>query len=193
MEEKSTKDQRKDKFRLWWEYLKRSEPYKDYCGFLFSPEFDQTLEGESYKDDKDRYDVGYKTWCISNHKEHEIKSWEEIHLLTDNYRIFGDVFKNEFDEWWNTPRVVKMRHKKKQLPVMEYRDVNFFEEVQYYEELCSNFPVLEVGQEADAEAFYKLLMSANAFMFVSIPLVGDVDIDEVAKQIKKISLLYCSS
>jgi len=67
-----TKD--RDIIELWWEYLKRSEKYREFC-----------------------------QWWNQEEKPPLSDSLKQYHQpMWNTYMQFGDVFSNSFDEWWRS-------------------------------------------------------------------------------------------
>lgn len=67
----------RDAYRLWWEYLKRSEAYNDYCRLKRTREASSLLD-QLYKDDV-----------------------QKVAALELTYTVLGDVHQVSFEEWWD--------------------------------------------------------------------------------------------
>ncbi len=74
---------RKNIYKLWWEYLRRSDGYKTYCEKYPDAVNDSRLFGVCYwgDPDDDEFQKEYMKWCRAS--------------------CFGNVHNDPFDVWWN--------------------------------------------------------------------------------------------
>lgn len=74
-------DSEKDTYKLWWEFLKRSEGYKSFCK-TYHARIGNPLFHEYYSHD------------VNDRKTFEDKqTWRSA-------TCFGDVFNDSFEDWW---------------------------------------------------------------------------------------------
>ena len=77
-------DEQKEVYRLWWEYLKRSEDYKEFCGWMRKKREDRkTPVPEKFKPKLDK------------------KGGKINHHIVLTFMGFGDVHAYTFEEWWD--------------------------------------------------------------------------------------------
>ncbi len=79
----------KEFFNLWWEYLKRSENYKQYCKIVRKNIIDKGIQYEDIK------------WP---------KKFQDEKLLQNMFQYslgFGDIHIKTFDYWWTVRKLVK--------------------------------------------------------------------------------------
>ena len=92
-------DDQKELYRLWYEYLKRSENYKEFCGWWRKREPVKSLNlNDSYKE----YCKSYRKGKGHPHLlpvPKKFKSGERIHI-PKKFGNFLDVHMFPFDDWW---------------------------------------------------------------------------------------------
>lgn len=107
MKEKSDNQNRnKEYYQLWWEYLRRSNNYKQLCERIcvalkkkgqepatFSKPDTFPKRGLFYKEIDDRMMRGYE---LKNRKDFS----KVDSNLFERYNFFGDIYVNTFEEWW---------------------------------------------------------------------------------------------
>lgn len=113
------KPREKDIYRLWWEYLKLSEPYKMCCN---SEDFRKHMENiEIFRGGRGSLDT------LSEYHEAVKASSLEIELEI-TYKTFGDVHHSTFEDFWER----EGKHLAELIPpaVLEYSDyADLFEEL----------------------------------------------------------------
>jgi hypothetical protein len=80
--EKDNIENRKNIYKLWWEYLKRSDDYKAHCEKYPDAVVNSRLFGISYWGDPDDEEL-----------QKNIMKWERA-------SCFGNVHKDSFEVWW---------------------------------------------------------------------------------------------
>lgn len=81
----------KEDYRLWFEYLRRSNNYKLFCSAR--REKNPSIENPLWKIDKER---------ILKYPEPHLPETGLYHYLVKNYVVFGDIFTySTFNKWWN--------------------------------------------------------------------------------------------
>jgi hypothetical protein len=101
----------KETYQLWWDYLKRIGNYQKVCDLLFNKP-SETLEHIWEKDsliirEFSEYPVEGN---LEKHKEQLIKVRGSIYRigLLSLYQKFGDVFRTDFEIWWQEQSFLKL-------------------------------------------------------------------------------------
>ena len=170
------KPHEKEVYRLWWEYLKRSEAYKAYC----------SLVPIAMKRIRKKHGSLKNTLTKLMSAEYPFKQTDPMSLLFEDYmwrnwEYFGDVFNDSFDDWWkqNKPSIIT-------LPVLVLNDplhrkfLTFFAEEFRRQQKARKKPL-------SPEETLKILTEAEwNFIFLAVPMIGGVTMEEISKQIADI-------
>lgn len=105
----------KEAYRLNWEYLRRSGPFKELCdsirkdrqkGILFRVKIPDDIEGLGGNEQIPNLTVLDNSWPgrpigikIIAGAEGSEKN-KKMESLMDGYNFFGDIFSSSFDDWW---------------------------------------------------------------------------------------------
>ncbi|NPU86401.1 MAG: hypothetical protein HPY65_18135 [Syntrophaceae bacterium] len=178
MPERDKKPSEREIYELWWEYLKRSDNYKIYCESQPYPVQIIKNEDRSYSIIEDGRIVDYELGTPEN--ERTMYIWS----LQRNYEFFGDIFNSSFNDWW------KNRKKRKDLRVLDLND----------QDICTMLPeyVNQFRRHMDSKKIIKtpedsirLLTKAEcSYVFVAVPMVGNITIEDISKQIADIRLKW---
>jgi hypothetical protein len=122
------KHSEKDIKKLCWDYLKRSDNFKEFC------------------EKRHELEVDYFGECYSP--------------LVEYYKYFGNIFEQEFDDWWNGSR----RNRWKSI---------------------GSYPVRDL-QGANPKDIRSIIKSEPEYIIMAIPIAGKDDMASIARQIKKI-------
>ena len=104
----------KKSYRLWWEYLKLSDSYREYC--FGSPQERKKIKAKEIKDHNKLY--------MQNRSIVDVfKSRDFKKNITETYRTFGNVHTDSFEDFWED--------KGKHMPISVFTDecVRDFSEV----------------------------------------------------------------
>lgn len=178
MKQDERKPSEKEVYRLWWEYLKRSEKYKAYCSLVpQAVKIAKKKKGGSWQIIivsliKSKFSFGDDVLFDVFIEEYAPKIWKR----------FGDIFNNSFDDWW---KKINLDYYK--LPVIVLNDPNnackalpfFAEEFRNRKKRKNIYPSPE-------EALKILAKSEYEFIFLAVPMVGKVTIEDISKQIADI-------
>lgn len=169
----------KEVYRLWWEYLKRSQHYKAYCDA--EPQAIKIVE---------KKDGTYST-AIMNPKTKKLTtkkvSYDQfLHLwnMQRNFDAFGNIFKTSFDNWW------KKRKIKKELPVLVLNAPDVCAKLPYFVEQYNDLKKPNGENPSPAQVLELLTKSEFNYIFLAVPMVGNVTMEEISKQIASIRMKY---
>jgi hypothetical protein len=167
------KPSEKEIYRLWWEYLKRSEKYKNYCDFIREFSKIKIKKGET-----DKSPASDKLIKSSYTLELDELEFDYMHR---NYEYFGNIFTNSFDEWWKMDKT--SQHK---LPVIVLNDPNAYKSLPFF---AGEFRKQQKAKKKSLspEEMLKILIEKEyEFIFLAVPMVGGVTMDDISKQIANI-------
>lgn len=166
----------KETYRLWWEYLKRSEIYKAYC----------TIVPRAIKI------VGKKHGSLPKTIEKLMLSeypFQENDIMVDlfpeymqrNWEHFGDIFNGSFDDWWK-----KSKPSQNKIPVIVLNDPNSCKILPFFAEEFRKRQKARKKPFGPAETLKILTESEYGFIFLAVPMVGGVTMEDISKQIADI-------
>ena len=170
------KPSEKEVYRLWWEYLKRSEVYKGYCSLVPKA---MKLIGKKHGSLKNTLTKLMLT-------EYPFERRDPMSLLFKDYmwrnwEYFGDVFNDSFDDWWK-----KGKPYQNKLPVLVLNDpvdrkfLTFFAEEFQKKQKARKKPL------TPDETLKILTEKEWDFIFLAVPMIGGVTMEEISKQIADI-------
>lgn len=172
----------KEVYRLWWEYLKRSEKYKFYCDI--EPRV-RIVQKNGSKDNKFRIAVKYpekeklSTRIVSSEQFYYVWNMER------NWDTFGNIFKNKFDDWWEKRKIPN-----KELPVLPLNDHDICAKLPLFMEMNNELKKSKVKYPSPDQVLAQLIKSEPNYIFLAVPMVGNVTMEEISAQIASIRLEY---
>lgn len=175
-------------YRLWWEYLKRSDIYSEIC--------DMRSNKIEYKEASGCYTLGeyckkgYEAHCLSKGKKPEKRSDEEWNLISGNLRIFGNVINRDFDEWWDASNNWIRRYSSKKPSVIDLGDHTIYGNKSQKKVLCENLPFPDKTKPPSPQKMLKEMASDQSYVLLAIPLVGETNMEDISSQIKIIRDRY---
>lgn len=166
----------KEVYRLWWEYLKRSEVYKAYCSFV--PQAVKIVKKKAGS-----FPEAIKKLMLS---EYPFQQDDPMSILFPKYMLrnweyFGDVFNDFFDDWWK-----KGKPSQNKLPVIVMNDPNASKALPFFAEEFRKQQKARKKPLSPEETLTILAESEWEFIFLAVPMVGCVTIEDISKQIADI-------
>lgn len=169
----------KDIYRLWWEYLKRSEHYKEYCDIEPYP--------IKIVEKADKYIA-----VVMNPKTKKLSpktiSDEQFYLIWNmqrNWDTFGNIFKTKFDDWWKKRKIPN-----KELPVLPLNDPDICTKLPLFVEMNNELKKSKAKYPSPDQVLAQLIKSEPNYIFLAVPMVGNVTTEEISTQIASIRLEY---
>jgi len=139
----------KEKYELWWDYLTASNKYQEFCDIMRK----SSNKAKSKTSKSDDWQNLYKTW-----------------------QFFGDVFKDDFDTWW------EKKNKRKE-SVIDLRATDVKDKIPT---LSSDLMRLNISKDniTDVRKIFKNLFRDSRYIFVAIPV--DNTMKQISTEIKVI-------
>ncbi len=169
----------KDIYRLWWEYLKRSNNYKMYCEIKTPIRIIQRQDGIYIS-----AVMNSKTKKLSP----KIISDEQFYLIWNmqrNWDTFGNIFKTKFDDWWEKRKIPN-----KELSVLPLNDPDICTKLPSFVEMNNELIKSKAKYPSPDQVLAQLIKSEPNYIFLAVPMVGNVTMDEISTQIASIRLKY---
>jgi len=168
----------KEVYALWWEYLKRSEKYERFCGLIRKAkengEYDKSFSDLFAVTEENIEKDGYLMSIFLNH-------------MNNNFEYFGDVFNNSFDDWWNKKRKEKIKQPLQVIDFSDPTDTNAYHMLNSFVESLRNYRnELKKYSEGTTEEPVAFSEEPNRYLYLAIPMVGGVTMEEISKQIADI-------
>jgi len=166
----------KEAYRLWWEYLKRSETYKAYCSYV--PQAVKIVKkkvGSLPNVIEKLMSSGYPF------QKNDPMSVLFPDYMRRNWEYFGDVFNDSFDDWWK-----KGKPFQRTLPIIVLNDSNACKALPFFAQEFRKQQKARKKPIAPEETLKILAESEWEFIFLAVPMVGDVTIEGIHKQIADI-------
>jgi|GEM_PF-3638615 len=153
----------KDFYKLWWEYLKRSDNYKEYCEFV-----------RKFIKEKGKFPQAEQ--CPE-------KFQKNYNGEFDVYLDFGDVFSRSFDKWWEIHKILETKRNEVTREKVEIYDIN--EEIDSYIEdfkkvngreptLCEFKKGVSLGKMLGINLYLKIDLLSSARIKGLIVLIGKI-------------------
>jgi hypothetical protein len=155
-----------DLYKLWWNYLKLSDDYKEFCEIMRSVT-DKETEA-LYEQIED----GYKT----RHPKSE-KSFDYYNHLS-NWAFMGDVHKESFPDWWSTRPIPE----KKPCEIINLGESDVVAVHPHYSFRLA-LHKRKMKHSPTPEEVIKYLFSSKEYLFLAIPLTSDLKTQEISKTI----------
>lgn len=177
----------KEVYRLWWEYLKRSDSYKAYCESEFPVRIVQSKRRKPVKN------ITYKIYTkvlVKNEEKiiSETVPQNEFLLFWNmerNWDTFGNIFKTSFDDWWKKKKIPN-----KELPVLALNDPDICTQLPMFVEENNKIKRSKAKYPNPTQILEQLTKSEPNYIFLAVPMVGNVAIEEISKQIASFRMKY---
>ncbi len=169
IEEQEKKE--KEFFNLWWEYLKRSDNYEEFCKIV----------RENFENEVRFNDI---KWPKKFQEKKGSKNKLFQHMF-DNFVTFRDIYIKPFDYWWEVRKITKERELKddNNKGVKNYdfeQDINSC--IEFFKKDKGREPTLK--EFKDKFLFYKTFPRSN--FYLKIDLLTPNKTEDLVKQIGKI-------
>ncbi len=164
----------KEVYRLWIEYLKRSEKYKTYC----------KLFREVFKMENQKRKTSAKSAALDKLIKTEVSlklNELDFDYMQRYYDFFGDIFIGSFDDWWKTHKISK-----RTLPVIVLNDPNACKVLPFFAKEFKKLQKTKKKHLTPKETLKILTESEFEFIFLAVPMIGGVTMDDISKQIADI-------
>ena len=157
-------------YKVWWDYLKLSIKYKDFYKLM------SRAKGKSGREHFDILaSINNLEWARKDHPDFS-DPWD----MTKSYFFFGNVYRQQFDTWWEKNKGVFMR------PVFEFSDPDalVFIELQlsdtyrYLRKYDKNY----IPKLVD---IVKMFTKDNDYFYFGIPKEG-MNANDISKEITRI-------
>lgn len=166
----------KDVYRLWREYLKRSEKYKVFCEIKRDPDRHDFNEIKALYEKRANF-VPKKG--IKKTKEEQLG--DEIWSLSWDLTTFGDVFCDSFEEWWEEYKP-KLRKN-----VIDFAEPLAYEASPYFLRWSFMYDDhFKRGKKNIGQFITEELDTDPNYVVVAVPTLGDITMKEISHQISKI-------
>ena len=124
-------DDQKEIYRLWFEYLKRSDDYKGFCEW-----WGRDQEGPSFVPKNPKDPSGWVeaiNRCMRGSDTYDTEEYTKIHEYGwhDIFKTFFDVHKVDFGLWWEWYSELEKRKKSQNRPVENYPFYSIREDFDY--------------------------------------------------------------
>lgn len=165
----------KDIYRLWWEYLKRSEQYRTYCDFIHKVIKMKLLNEKNTGKSATLTKMIRSTFTLDKFGICGVDYMERY------YENFGDIFTKDFDDWWKTRNTSQQK-----LPVIVLNDPNACKALPFFTEKFTKQQKANKKPLRPEEVLKILTEEEFEFLFLAIPMVGGVTMEDISKQIANI-------
>ena len=190
----------KEVYELWWEYLKRSELYKVVCQlipeaiykennqtFVSFDKLEELLESKFKVDDDMITDEGNREVGISKIQLNQSFYNVMVGYMEEYLGFFGDIFNNSFDDWWDKKRKEKIKQPLQVIDFSDPNDTNAYKMINSYVKSLSNYRnELKKHLKGTGEKPTPFSEEPNRYLYLAIPMVGGVTMEEISKQIADI-------
>lgn len=180
----------KEVYRLWWEFLKRSEKYKIYCAAVRKVMDDACKKkGEEYvrkierlilKHTPQRENKVIRQLFASNYPTDELNDsnvLDEVINMEENWLTFRDIFVGSFDDWWKSQEKMDFS-----VPMVALNDLDAIEKFPYFLKKCTELK--ENGSNlSPQEVINTLIDEEYEYLFIAVPMVGNMTMDDISKAI----------
>lgn len=170
----------KEVYELWWEYLKRSELYKTFLDLI--PKATKKVNNQDVIDlnvmdelFRSKYPVD-KDIFMAN-----ARISVSVAYMGQYFENFGDIFNNSFDDWWK-----KRSRVNQSLPVIVLNDGEASKSFPQFAEMLEQKQKEKKKALSSQETLAALTESNPNYIFLAVPMVGGVTIEDISKQIVEI-------
>jgi hypothetical protein len=164
-------ENRKEVLNLWWEYLKRSDIYKEYCVIV-----------------RNNLDKGIRFNGIKWPKKFKEEKGIENKLSQNMFYYhvtFGDVYLNTFNNWWRKRKITQGE----EIEINNYREIEIYDFEQDVNSCIESFKS-DKGREPTLQEFRdKFLFNKNTFfnnLYLRINLLTSDKTENLVKHVSKI-------
>lgn len=189
MTKKSEKKQsEKEVYRLWWEFLKRSEKYKFYCDAV------RKFMTDVHKKKSEKYLIKNVRFILSqvSQKENEVfrqrffpmdekynyETLEYLEYMEHNWMTFGDIFVGLFDDWWKVQET-----KDFSLPMVVLNDPDAVKALPWFAKECKLLKKRRKKFPNPKEIIDIITESEYEYLFIAVPMVGSMTMETISKKI----------
>lgn len=181
----------KEVYRLWWEYLKRSERYRLICEILTRLKLHKTARLNT--SERNRLIKEYDKYAYNIDISLIIASTAWIPYNT-YWQIYGNVFETKFEDVWMKGHMVKLKDTSAtKLPVVDLRKSDTVSYIIFqddYIRTSDEYLDAYLEPESRTTGFKKLLKSSVSYIFLGIPIVGTANMKSISAEIKTIRDSY---
>ncbi len=166
----SDEQKKKEVLHLWWEYLKRSDSYREFCELVR----DNITKGINFNKIK---------WPENLQVNERGKNELNPHIFS-NYLYFKDVHSRDFEKWWE---VFKFAREDK-IESGEFEGVEVYDIERDIDYVIESFKK-ENGREPTLKEFKYEILHLNMFrikLFLKVDLIVPCKNQELLKQIGEI-------
>lgn len=170
----------KEVYELWWEYLKRSELYKTFLDLIpkaTKRENNQDFVDLNVMDElfRSKYPVDKDSFMAN------ARISVSVAYMGQYFENFGDIFNNSFDDWWE-----KRSRANHSLPVIVLNDGEASKSFPQFAEMLEQKQKEKKKALSSQETLAALTESNPNYIFLAVPMVGGVTIEDISKQIVEI-------
>jgi len=177
----------KEVYRLWWEYLKRSDRYRAVWDTLISINMNKKTFPISLSNVK-RIRKAYES-----RPDHLIiaTEWEAFFVY---FQVFGNVFESEFEDVWQKGHMAKLKDNPlAKLPVVDMSQADAVEKIFAVDTFIKDSDeYLDDYLEPERKTMdiKRLTKESVSYIILGIPIVGTSDMKNISSEIKDIRDRY---
>ena len=183
----------KEVYRLWWEYLKRSEKYRILWDAIISLNMDKQASSKLNNSQFNKIRRAYYANIDSDYYNLLIatSSWDTYITYC---LLFGNVFQFEFEDVWLKGVMGKLRNSPAtKLPVIDLNkngSVKYIFSQDTYIKNSDEYLDGYLELEPKTMDIKKLIKSSVSYIFLGIPIVGTSNMKDISIEIKNIRDTY---
>lgn len=184
----------KEVYRLWWEYLKRSNNFQVYCDVVRKyMRYEYKKKGKKYLIKNVRLILSQvsriENEIIRQFYETSIsieeKKYFEILLCAEcmerNWLTFGDVFVDSFDDWWES-----QERQDFSVPLVVLNEPGALAKLPYFLKECKRIKIERGKNPTPEEVIEILIEEENEYLFIAVPMVGKMTMNDISKKIGEV-------
>jgi hypothetical protein len=177
----------KEVYRLWWEYLKRSENYKAYCNAVREVIKIAQKRGEPnskiikklFAEDSPYPELMEKYFAKGlSLKKDDFTVSAKIIGMNRNWQAFGDVFVDSFDDWWKVTLTMDFS-----IPLVVLNDPDAVKALPMFVEECKRLKEERKKFPSPKEMIDIITQSEREYLFIAVPMVGNMTMETISKKI----------
>lgn len=188
------KPSEKEVYRLWWEYLKRSNNFQAYCDVVRKyMRYEYKKKGKKYltknipltfsqvsRIQKKVIQQFYEK-SIAIEKQNNFKILLCTECMERNWLTFGDVFDSSFDDWWTTQETQDFS-----VPLVVLNEPGALAKLSHFVKECKRIKK-EKGKNPTPEEVIEILIDQeNEYLFIAVPMVGKMTMNDISKKIGEV-------
>lgn len=155
-------------YELWWNYLKLSDDYKEFCEIM------RSISDKEAEDVDEQIEKKY----IKRHPHSKINfDYKYYYDHQRNWQFMGDVHKKSFSDWWNTFSIPN-----KKPSIINLKDTDVETAFPFYK-LRLNVHKRRKKYPPHPKEVINYLVSSDRYLFVAIPITQDLKNSEINKTI----------